>query len=140
MNAHVTVEKVTEEKFDAEKYIGKLIRLKDKIKELDDKHDEELKPYKEMRDKLEKLILGYLQESNAKNISTDAGTASVLRRKSASLEDPQAFMDYVIENAAWDLIDRKANANAVEDFIHNNASPPPGVKFSQALTLGLRRK
>lgn len=140
MNAHVTVDQVTEEKFDAEKYIGKLIALKDKIKELDEQHDQALKPYKEMRDKLEQLILGYLQESNAKNISTDVGTASVLRRKSASLEDPQAFMDYVIQNEAWDLIDRKANANAVEDFIQSHASPPPGVKFSQALTLGLRRK
>lgn len=140
MNAHATFEQPTEERFDAEKYIGKLITLKDKIKALDDAHEEALKPYKEMRDKLERLILGYLQDSNAKNISTDVGTASVLHRKSASLEDPQAFMDYVIQNEAWDLIDRKANAKAVEDFIHSNNSPPPGVKFSQALTLGLRRK
>lgn len=64
----------------------------------------------------------------------------MLHRKSASLEDPQAFMNYVIENEAWDLIDRKANTKAVEDFIQSNNSPPPGVKFSDALTLGLRRK
>lgn len=137
MNAHVTVDDAT---FDADKYTEKLIQLRDKMKALDDEHDERMKPYKEARDKLERLLLGYLHQINAKNIKTDHGTFSVLHRKSASLEDPQAFMDYVIENAAWDLIDRKANAKAVEDFIINNSSPPPGVKFSDALTLGVRRK
>lgn len=141
MNAHTTIEQpIDDEKFDASKRIDQLVQVKDKIKALDDEHEERLKPYKEMRDKLERLILGHLLESNAKNISTDFGTASVLHRKSASLEDPQAFMDYVIKNEAWDLIDRKANAKAVEDFIHSNNSPPPGCKFSDALTLGLRRK
>jgi len=140
MNAHATIEQPSTEKFDADRAIRVLIQLKDRIKSLDDEHEERLKPYKEKRDKLERLILGHLLESNAKNISTDHGTASVLHRKSASLEDPAAFMNYVIENEAWDLIDRKANAKAVEDFIHSNNSPPPGVKFSDALTLGLRRK
>lgn len=141
MNAHVTIdEPINDEKFDAAKRISQLVQLKDKIKALDDEHEERLKPYKEKRDTLERLILGHLLDNNAKNISTDFGTASVLHRKTASLEDPQAFMNYVIENGAWDLIDRKANAKAVEDFIHSNSSPPPGVKFNDALTLGLRRK
>lgn len=139
MNAHTTIEQ-PQETFDADKYIGKLVALRDKIKELDDAHEERLKPYKEMKDKLERLILGHLISNNAQNISTAKGTASVLHRKSASLEDPAVFMDYVINNQAWDLIDRKANAKAVEDFIHANNSPPPGVRFSDALTLGLRRK
>lgn len=141
MNAHTTIEQpIEDQKFDAAASIARLVKLKDKIKALDDEHEERLKPYKEHRDRLERLILGHLLESNAKNVSTDFGTASVLHRKSASLEDPQAFMNYVIENEAWDLIDRKANAKAVEDFIQSNNSPPPGVKFSDALTLGLRRK
>ena len=140
MNAHATFEQPSEEKFDASKRIAQLVQLKDKIKVLDDEHEARLQPYKELRDKLERLILGHLLENNAKNISTDFGTASVLHRKSASLQDPQAFMDYVIENNAWDLIDRKANAKAVEDFINEHGSQPPGVKFSDALTLGLRRK
>lgn len=126
--------------FDAEKYIGKLVALKDKIKALDDAHKEALKPYKDMQDTLERMVLGHLQAINAQNISTPAGTASVLHRKTASLEDPDVFMQYVIENQRWDLMDRKANATAVEEFIHDNNAPPPGVKFSQAIQLGLRRK
>ena len=140
MNAHATLEQPSVNEFDAQKRIRQLIQLKDKIKLRESELDEELKPYKEMVSKLEALILGHLGKINAQNISTPVGTASVLHRKSASLEDPAAFMNYVIENSAWDLMDRKANAKAVEDFIVENNSPPPGVKFSDAITLGLRRK
>ena len=49
-------------------------------------------------------------------------------------------MDYVIDNSAWDLIDRKANAKAVEDFIKEHGVQPPGCKYTDALHLGLRRK
>ena len=140
MNAHATLEQPSVNEFDAQKRIRQLIQLKDKIKLRESELDEELKPYKEMVSKLEALILGHLGKINAQNISTPVGTVSVLHRKSASLEDPAAFMNYVIENSAWDLMDRKANAKAVEDFIIENNSPPPGVKFSDAITLGLRRK
>jgi hypothetical protein len=137
MNAHATI---TPQSFDANHYTMKLVELKDKIKALDDAHDEVLKPYKALQDKLEGLLLGHLREINAQNISTTFGTVSQLHLKSASIEDGTAFMDYVIQNEAWDLLDRKANKKAVEDFIKSNNSPPPGVKFSDALKLGLRRK
>jgi hypothetical protein len=140
MNAQETFETPTVIKFDAQKRVKQIIELKDKIKVLEDGHKEELRPYKEMVSKLEALILGHLGQINAQNISTPVGTVSVLHRKSASLEDPAAFMEYVISNEAWDLMDRKANAKAVEDFIGENNSPPPGVKFSDAITLGVRRK
>lgn len=140
MNVHATLEQPSEEVFDADKYIGKLVALRDKIDALDEEHKERLRPYKEMKDRLERMILGHLLKTNAQNISAKKGTASVLHRKSASLEDPAAFMTYVISNQAWDLIDRKANAKAVEDFINEHNSAPPGVKYSDAIVLGLRRK
>lgn len=140
MNAHTTMETPAPEKLDIDKYTQKLVALKDKMKAMEDEFDDKIKPYKEMRDKLEKLLLGYLVDINAQNISTKHGTIHMVTRKSASLKDPQAFMDYVIANNAWDLIDRKANANAVEDFIHEHNAQPPGVDFKQAVTLGLRRK
>ncbi len=126
--------------FDAEKRIAQLIALKDKIKEIEARQKEELRIFKETQAKLEALILEHLQKVNCDNFSTPVGTAHKLTRKSASLEDPGAFMDYVVKNAAFDLLDRKANVSAVEAFIGEHNSAPPGVKFSQMLTLGVRRK
>jgi hypothetical protein len=49
-------------------------------------------------------------------------------------------MRYVIGNEAWDLLDRKANVKAVEDFIEENDLAPPGVNFSTTYVVGVRRK
>ncbi len=126
--------------FNADKRIAQLLALKDKIKEIETRHKDELRIYKETQAQLEALILDNLGKVNCDNFSTAAGTAYKLTRKSASLEDPAAFMDYVIRNNAFDLLDRKANVTAVEGFIEEHKSAPPGVKFSQMLTLGVRRK
>ena len=48
-------------------------------------------------------------------------------------------MDFVIANAAWDLLDRKANVTAVEEFIKSKAAPPPGVNYSSTFVAGVRR-
>lgn len=139
MNAHTTLNEPSKT-FDAGHHISELVALKDKIKKLEDEHDEQLAPLKKEKEELERKILGYLQEINVQNISSPVGTVSILHKKSASLEDPKAFMDYVIANGAWDLIDRRANVKAVEDFIKEHGVQPPGAKFSDFLTLGLRRK
>ncbi|KRQ07508.1 hypothetical protein [Bradyrhizobium manausense] len=76
---------------------------------------------------------------NGNSVATDAGTVYRSEKKSASLADAQAFMDYVIQNNAWDLIDRKANVTAVEDFINQHNAPPPGVNWSSTFVAGVRR-
>lgn len=119
--------------------VEQYIKLRDKIKEIETRHKEELKPYKETLEKLNAVILGHLNNVGGESIRTAAGTAYVTEKKSASLSDPQAFMRYVIGNEAWDLLDRKANSNAVADFIAENNAPPPGVNFTTTNIVGVRR-
>lgn len=124
---------------DFEKFVGKYIELRDKIKSLDDTHKETMKPYREALDTLNNMLLGHLNEVKTDSAKTANGTVYKTVKKSASLEDPDAFMKYVIDNNAWDLMDRKANAVAVEDFIKANQTTPPGVKFTTRHEVGVRR-
>lgn len=119
--------------------VEQYIKLRDKIKEMEARHKEELKPYKETLEKLNAVILAHLTQVGGESIRTSSGTAYVTEKKSASLADPQAFMEYVIVNEAWDLLDRKANVKAVDDYINENSAPPPGVNFSSTLMVGVRR-
>lgn len=119
--------------------VDQYIKLRDKIKEIEARHKEELKVYKETLEKLNAVILAHLTQMGGESIRTAAGTAYVTEKKSASLADPQAFMDYVISNEAWDLMDRKANSTAVADFIAEHNAPPPGVNFSTTYVVGVRR-
>lgn len=119
--------------------VEQYVKLRDKIKEIETRHKEELSPYKETLEKLNAVILAHLTQVGGESIRTSAGTAYRTEKKSASLADPQAFMEYVVDNAAWDLLDRKANVKAVADYIDENNAPPPGVNFTSTFVVGVRR-
>ena len=119
--------------------VEQYLKLRDKIKEMEARHKEELKPFKETLEKLNSVILAHLTQVGGESIRTAAGTAYVTEKKSATLADPQAFMDYVVSNEAWDLLDRKANVTAVADYISEHSAPPPGVNFSTTNLVGVRR-
>lgn len=115
------------------------VAIRDKMKEIAERHSEELKPFVDMQNELTAKLTGILEATDAQSIKTSEGTVYASTRYSASLADPKAFMDYVIENKTWELLDRKANSTACRDFVEAKGSEPPGVKLSAIRTLGVRR-
>lgn len=131
---------MTEHSVDFNKRVEQYVRLRDEIKRRDDQHKDEMKPFREMLEKLNGLLLSHLNEVGGESVKTDAGTVYRTPKKAASIADGDAFMRFVIDNQAWDLLDRKANVTAVEGFIEENSAPPPGVNFSITNVVGVRRK
>lgn len=125
---------------DIAKRVEQYVKLRDKIKQIKDEQKKILKPYNETLEQLNALLLAHLNGLNGNSVSTDAGTVYRTEKKSASLADAEAFMEYVIANGAFDLLDRKANVTAVEDHINEHNAPPPGVNFQSTFEVGVRRK
>lgn len=122
-----------------EKRTGQYVAVRDKIKEITERHSEELKPFVELQNQLTAWFTEELDRVGAKSVKTEQGTVYQSTRYSAALNDPKAFMDYVITNNAFDLLDRKANSTAVRDFIEQHKSEPPGCRLSAIRTVGVRR-
>ena len=120
--------------------VGQYVKLRDKIKELDDAHKATMKPYREALDKINGILLDHLNMICADNASTENGSVYRTEKKAASIQDKTAFWTYVVTQADWDMLDYKANVTAVQDFIDKNHSPPPGVNFSKTYVVGVRRK
>ena len=57
-----------------------------------------MKPLRETLESLNSVQLSHLNDMGGNSIATDAGTAYRTEKKSASLADSEAFMDYVIAN------------------------------------------
>lgn len=104
--------------------------LKAKIDDLKDRHKEELKPLNEAMDSLKTYLLDCLNKINSENIQTEDGTIHKTSRKTASVSDQSAFLSFVIENRAWEMLNLSCNPTAAEDFINENGEPPPGVNFN----------
>lgn len=116
------------------------IKLRDRIKQANDAHEERLKAAKELLERLNGTLLTKLNEVGGDGIRTPHGTAYRTERKSATLADPAVFRSFVIDHGQYDLADWKANATAVAAFIEENQSIPPGVNYTTTFTVGVRRK
>lgn len=119
--------------------VAQYVKLRDKIKEIQDRHKEELAPFKELLEKLNSVLLGHLNTVGADNVGTGAGTVYRTTKKSASIADMSAFWDYVTSQGDFDMVDKKANATAVEEYIAEHGAPPPGVNWNCVDVVGVRR-
>lgn len=120
--------------------VEQFVKLRDKLRELEDRHKAERKPYDEAMEQLRLIILGHLDAAGVDSITAKGvGTAYRTVRKSATIADGDAFRRHVIGSQEFDLCDWRANANAVEAFINQHGAPPPGVNYSTLAQVGVRR-
>lgn len=125
---------------DMELRTSQYIKLRDQIKAIEERHKEELKKPKEVLAKLEAVLATGLKSANAQNISTSAGTVYFSTRVSAKIKDGDAFWNFVVTNEAYELIDKRANAPAITDYLKENSALPPGIDYSTMQVVGVRRK
>lgn len=122
-----------------DKRVEQYIKVRDALKKMDEEHDERRKPLVELQNLLTGWMQTFMENAGADNIKTSHGTCYSSTRYTASLADPEAFMNYVKSTGNYDLLDRKANVTACRDFVAENNSPPPGVNLSAIKTVGVRR-
>lgn len=115
------------------------IKLRDKKKERDEAHKESLKPLVQMMDQIEAGLLEFINASGANSFASDAGTAYKSEQVSATIEDKEAFRNFVVETQQWDALDWKANKGFVKDYLEENEESPPGLKISKINTIGVQR-
>ena len=119
--------------------VDQMVRLRDKLKEADDAHKAKTATARAYKEQIEAKLLEKLNSVGGESVKTAHGTVYRTTRRSASIADGDLFRGFVINNDAYDLVDWRANANAVDDFIKSAGTPPPGVNFSQTYTVGVRR-
>ena len=122
-----------------EKRIAEYILCRDKINELKEKHTEELAPLVDLQNKLTGWLQQFMDQAGATSIKSVNGTCYTSTKYTASLQDPQAFMKYVIDTQQFDLLDRKANVTAVKEHVKEKGGLPPGCGLSALETIGVRR-
>jgi hypothetical protein len=116
------------------------VRLRDTIKEANKMHEEKLAPAQEYLDQLNAAILQKLISLGVESARTKFGTAYKNTTKSATIADGALFREYVIGESQFDLVDWRANANAVSTHIDNHEGEvPPGVNYSTFTKVGIRR-
>jgi len=118
---------------------AKFLKVREAIKVLETRHAQELKPYLEYKDKLEGWLGNFLEMTGQKTAVTKQGTVHWRTKPTATVKDPQEFMNYVKSNSTFDLLERRANVTAVKEFIERTGATPPGVSLNIYRSIGVRK-
>lgn len=117
------------------------IGLRDRRAQRKAAYDEDDASDKDKQNKIEVEFLRRFQERGIDNVSArDVGTAYKSTRASATVADWDAFLEHVQENDAWEMLERRVNKTAVEQFKAVNDDLPPGVNWSETQVVNFRRK
>jgi hypothetical protein len=132
--------------------VDQYVRLRDLIQDLDEAHKTKMKPYHETLEKLNGVLLAHLNATKQESARAKSGTVYKKSKKSATVADRALFRAWVEQNGKWEMVDFKANAPAVENYLKQQIeeakaagldnpaiAPPPGVNFSITYDAGVRR-
>jgi hypothetical protein len=119
--------------------VAMYIKLRDSKKQKDDEHKKSMERVVAGMEKLEGLLLAHLQESGATSVGCEAGTVYMRIETSATIEDKEAFTDWVKDQPDWSALDIKANKTAIKAMIEAKLPLPPGLKVSQIKQVGVQR-
>jgi hypothetical protein len=119
--------------------IESYVKLRDKKKEVEDRHKLELAPFKSTMDQLEAWLLEALNAAGLKSMSSPHGTAFRATRTHAVVREWQATLDYIRSNQAWDLLEARVSKNAALAIISETNLPIPGVETSFEVVCNVRR-
>ena len=93
------------------------------------------------QDKIEIEFLRRFQDRGIDNVSArEIGTAYKTTSSSAPVGDWDALLDHVKECEAWEMLERRVNKTAVEQFKSVEGDLPPGVNWSETQVVNFRRK
>jgi cobalamin biosynthesis Mg chelatase CobN len=115
------------------------LQIKAKLTKMDEENEEKKKPLTEIKALLEGYFEKVLTQTGVQTLVSKTGTIHWNNRKTCSLEDPQAFMDFVTQNNLFDLLDRRANGTAVREYAKEHGTLPPGAKLGSIRTIGARK-
>lgn len=123
-----------------DKLIDRYVQLRDRKRIIEARHKEELAPFNKLMAEVEGIMLDYMQRAGTTSVATPGGTAYQSIKRNASIKDGAAFRKFVVETSSYNLVDWRANANAVFDYLEEHAGvPPPGVNPTSRVVVNFRR-
>lgn len=121
--------------------VANYIKLRDKKSQLKKQYDEKVAKVDAVMDKMEAIILKTFQDSGIDSARTDAGTAYISTRTSATVGSREEFLSWVLQDPDERSIflENRVSKAAVEQFKAANDDLPPGINFRSEVTVGVRR-
>lgn len=93
---------------------------------------------KEEYERLEREVMTKLNENGLTNSRSNLAIATITEQTVANVTDWDVFMEYVFQNDARHLLQRRIASRAALEEIEDNGEAIPGLSLTKLTKLGLR--
>lgn len=128
-----------EEQHSANDIIGAYVKLRaEKDRETAD-YKARVKNIDERMKKLEVWLQVWLTSENVNSVNTDAGTAYKTTVEQATVSDMSSFIEFVKENEAWHLLEKRVSKTGVRELLDADEPLPPGINWYVTTAINVRK-
>lgn len=119
--------------------INKYIEMRDAKAALKKKFTADTEKLDEIMTKIEGFILEHFNETGVESARCAGGTAYKSVRTSATVADWDATLAYIKTNDLWNMLDKRVNKTAVDEFKTEHNDLPPGINWREEIIVNIRR-
>ena len=113
--------------------------LRRKKEEVEAQVKEQVKDIKEKMVKLESYLKVKMDEDGLTSFKSDHGTAFLTTTDYANVADWDEVVQFVKDNDAYDMFEKRISKMAVREYIDQNKLVPPGVNYGTKLSVNIRK-
>jgi hypothetical protein len=119
--------------------IAAYVKLRTKKDAIEAEAKDRVKGVKEKLEQLEAWLKEKADEQGVTSFKTKHGTAFLTTTDYANVGDWDAVLEFVRENEAFDMLEKRISKIAVRGYIEANKEVPPGVNYGTKLEVNVRK-
>lgn len=120
--------------------VRKYIDLRDRVKAMDEEHDQKTKPLRDAMQVIEGACAIHLKTDGSESIRTEHGTVYQSTTMSAKVMDREALFDFVRDADAFQLLTAAVSKDAVKEYMdEHQGMAPPGIEIGYFTKTNFRR-
>lgn len=123
--------------------VGDVIRtymkLRDQKAAVEARVKDEVSALKIKMEKLEAYLKTQMDVQGLTSFKSDYGTAFLTTTDYANVADWDAVLNFIRENEAYDMLEKRVSKIAVRGYIEQSKAVPPGVNYGTKLEVNIRK-
>ena len=123
----------------ADKLTAKYIGLRDFKAKFEAMHEAKVARITNKMDEIEIDMMTFLNQTGQESSKTAAGTFFKKTTTSAKVADWEVTLPFIQENELWNMLERRVNKTAVEEYISEHGTIPPGIDVTRITSVSVNR-
>ncbi len=119
--------------------IATYVKLRDQKAAIEAEMKDKVAVFNAKLTKLEAWIKEQADAQGVTSFKTRHGTAFLTTNDFANVADWDAVLNYIRDNDAYDMLEKRVSKTAVRGYIEHNKAVPPGINYGTRLDVNIRK-